>query len=196
GLAPLWAGDEPGRLAFGDLEPLVAYLQDTPADKMLTGVVEKLRNGTDLKTLVAAAAPANARTFGGEDYVGFHTLMALVPAFHMAQEETQPDRKPLAVLKVLYRNSTRLGEKGGAKALHPVQPGPLAADRHSGEQLRDVVRQKDLAAAEQTFAAIARGTPQESLDNLMVMVDDGTDVHRIVLVSRSWALIDFVGKER
>jgi hypothetical protein len=198
GLAPLWAGEEPGRLNFGNLEPLVAYLQETPADKMLTGVVEKLRSGTDLKTLVAAAALANARTFGGEDYVGFHTLMALVPSFQMAQEETRPDRKPLAVLKVLYRNSTRLGEKGGAKAevLKPVEPGPLAADRHVGEQLRDQVRKRDLAAAEGTFATIARGTPQQALDNLMVMVDDGTDVHRIVLVSRSWALIDFVGKER
>jgi hypothetical protein len=29
-----------------------------------------------LPDVVAAAAFANARTFGGEDYVGFHTLMS------------------------------------------------------------------------------------------------------------------------
>ena len=197
GLAPAWAGDEPGRLTFGDLEPLVAYLQDTPADRMLAGVVEKLRTGTDLKTLVAAAALANARTFGGEDYVGFHTLMALPPAYHMAQEEPRPERKPLAVLKVLYRNSTRLGEKGGSKAevLKPVAEGPVNLAR-SGEQLRDEVRKQNLAAAEQTFAALSKGTPQAALDNLMVMVDDGADVHRIVLVSRAYELVGFVGAAR
>ena len=32
------------------------------------------------------AALANARTFGGEDYIGFHTMMAIAPAFHMAGE--------------------------------------------------------------------------------------------------------------
>lgn len=197
GLAPAWAGEEPDRLNFGDLEPLVAYLQDTPANMMLPGVLEKVRTGTDLKTLVAAASLANARTFGGEDYIGFHTLMALPPAYHMAMEETRPNRKPLAVLKVLYRNSTRLGEKGGSKAevLKPVQPGPVDI-LHGGEQLRAEVRARKLASAEQTFAALAQGTPQKALDQLMVMVDDGAEVHRIVLVARAWELVDFVGPAR
>jgi hypothetical protein len=116
----------------------------------------------------------------------------------MAMEETRASHKPLAVLKVLYRNSTRLGEKGGSKAevLKPVTAGPVATDRPGGEQLRDEVRRRDQAAAEQTFAALSRGTPQEALDQLMMMVDDGADVHRIVLVSRSWELVDFVGPAR
>src|SRR5215207_9272644 len=86
GLAPALAGDEPAALAFGDLEPLVALLQETPKDKLLPVVVEKLNHGTDLKRLTAAAAFANARTFGGENYFGFHTFMALAPAFGMAAD--------------------------------------------------------------------------------------------------------------
>src|SRR5215208_2002501 len=64
-------------LAFGDIEPLVCLMQETPVAKLLPVLVEKLKTGTELKRLVAAAALANARTFGGEDYIGFHTLMAL-----------------------------------------------------------------------------------------------------------------------
>ena len=85
GLSPplLETGDD--RLHFGDLEPLV---------------VEKLRAGTELRTLVAAAALANARTFGGQDYVGFHCQMALMPAYAMSAR--MPDKlRPLPVLKVL-----------------------------------------------------------------------------------------------
>src|SRR6185295_10758497 len=72
GLATAFAEDATPRLEFGAIEPLVRLMQDTPANKLLPVLVEKLRGGTDLRTLVSAGAFANARTFGGEDYVGFH----------------------------------------------------------------------------------------------------------------------------
>src|SRR5438876_1096405 len=71
GLAPAFAGDVPDRLTFGELEPLVGLMQDTAADKLLPIVVEKLKSGTELRTIVAAGALANARTFGGHDYDGY-----------------------------------------------------------------------------------------------------------------------------
>ena len=123
GLAPAWAGEDRGgeRLAFGGLERLVSLMQETPVRNLVPVLVEKLRAGTDLKELVAAAALANARTFGGEDYVGFHTLMALAPAYHMARELPE-DRRALPVLKVLYRNTNRIHEHGGraSEVLHAV----------------------------------------------------------------------------
>ncbi len=193
------AEDDGTHLTFGDLEPLVSFLQETPPDKLLPKVADKLKTGTDLKTFIAAAALANARAFGGEDYVGFHTLMALAPAYKMATEEPKPELRPLAIMKVLVRNSTRLQELGGKKAevLKPVKPGKLASDRPAGEQLRDDVRKADLAAAEATFAAICQqGKPEDALNALLVEVDDATEVHRVVLVSRAWDMIRFVGPER
>ncbi len=61
-------------------------MQETPIERLLPTLVERLQGGTELKSLVAAGALANARTFGGEDYIGFHTLMAMSPAYHMALE--------------------------------------------------------------------------------------------------------------
>lgn len=67
-------------LEFGKLRPLVGLLQETPAEKIQPILVKKLKDGgTDLKQLIAAAALANAETFGGEDYVGFHTETELFP---------------------------------------------------------------------------------------------------------------------
>src|SRR6266550_8855141 len=86
GLASARAGEAAETpLSFGPLEPLVCRMQETPVNRLLPVLVKELRSGTELRQLVAAAALANARTFGGEDYVGFHTMMALGPAFHMAQ---------------------------------------------------------------------------------------------------------------
>src|SRR2546430_4201854 len=86
GLASAFAADAPDMLDFGSLEPLVRFMQETPADKLMSGLAAKLKSGTDLRRLTAAGALANARTFGGEDYVGFHTMMALAPSLHMARE--------------------------------------------------------------------------------------------------------------
>ena len=93
GLASVLAEETRDALTFGSLEPLVCLMQETPVERLLPTLTERLRSGTELRQLVAAAALANARTFGGEDYVGFHTMMALAPAFHMAHElpkESQP----------------------------------------------------------------------------------------------------------
>src|SRR5947209_13124962 len=119
------------------MEPLVRLMQDTPVARLLPALTARLKDGTDLRSLVAAAALANARTFGGEDYVGFHTLMALAPAFHMTRELPE-DRRALPVLKVLYRNTNRIHEHGGcgSEVLHPVKPGTLSAGHDSGQALR------------------------------------------------------------
>src|SRR5262245_39378473 len=100
GLSALHAEEVAEGLSFGELEPLVRLMQETPVSKLLPAMVEQLQKGTSLKRLTAAAAFANARTFGGEDYVGFHTMMALSPALHMAQE-LPSELQPLPVLKVL-----------------------------------------------------------------------------------------------
>jgi hypothetical protein len=197
GLAPAFAADGPDRLTFGDREPLVALMQDTPADKLLPILVNKLKDGNDLKTLVAAGALANARTFGGQDYDGYHAFMALLPSLHMAREMPE-ERRPLPVLKVLYRNTRRMQDRGGSKSevLHPIAPAALPKDRPGGEVLREATRKHDVNAAEQTFAALARGPLNEAYNDLLLSVQDEMDVHRVVLAWRAWAVLDLAGKEQ
>jgi hypothetical protein len=197
GLAHARAGDGPDALTFGDREPLVALMQETPADKLLPLLVEKVKAGADLGDLVAAAALANARTFGGNDYTGFHAFMALAPSYHMAKELPE-ERRALPVLKVLYRNTARIQEFGGRKneMLHAVEAGELPKDRVGGEVLREAVRKPDLDAAERTLAALAKGPVGEAYNHLQYTIQDEVDVHRVVLAWRSWAVLDLTGKEQ
>ncbi len=198
GLSPALAGDGGERLSFGGLEPLVALMQETSASRLVPVVVEQLRAGTSLRDLVSAAAFANARTFGGEDYIGFHTMMALAPAFHMARELPE-HRRPLPVLKVLHRNTNRIQEYGGPEkeVLHPVQPiDHLSSDGAGGETLREAVRSRDMGRAEGTFAALARGGPEEAFNDLLYAVQDNTEVHRTVLPYRAWDLMGLIGQEQ
>jgi hypothetical protein len=195
GLSPARAADQDDTLTFGKLEPLVCLMQETPPAKLLPALVERMRDGTDLQTLVSAAALANARTFGGEDYVGFHTMMALSPAYHMARELPK-ERAALPVLKVLYRNTNRIQEHGGRKGevLHAkATPTP---SKEAGTQLRDTVRAKKKPEdAEGVLGAVAESGAQEALDAVLCMVEDATEVHRVVLPYRAWDLLPVIGKE-
>ena len=120
GLAPARAEAPDDRLTFGPMEPLVGLMQDTPPDKLQPLLIAKLQDDTKLRELTAAAALANARTFGGEDYTGYHTLMALAPAFQMAGE-MPADKAPLPVLKVIYRNASRIQERGVGQRQHALR---------------------------------------------------------------------------
>jgi hypothetical protein len=197
GLAPALADGEPEALTFGPLEPLVQLMQDTPAKNLMPVLAEKLRGGTDLRTLITAGAYANARTFGGQDYVGYHTVMAMSPAFHMSKE-MPAGQEALPVFKVLYRNTNCIQEHGGRKSevMHAVKPAALPTDGLSPEALQAIVRNKDMNAAEQAFAALAAKSPEEAFNDLLYAVQDHTDVHRVVLPYRSWDLLGMIGMEQ
>lgn len=192
GLSTAWADEQAPRLKFGTLEPLVRTMQESTAEQILPKVVSLLRSGTDMQQIVAAAGLANVRTFGGEDYVGFHTMMALTPAYRMAKE-LPTERSALPVLKVLYRNCNRMQEKGGAahEVLHPV---PEKANQATSDALREACRQKQLPQAEKLFAGLA-DTPENALNAILHEIHDAVEVHRVVMVSRAWDMLDLVGKE-
>lgn len=195
GLASAFAEEVTERLEFGALEPLVRTMQETPAAKLLPVLAEKLRTGTELKQLVAAGALANARTFGGEDYVGFHTIMAIAPSYHMSQE-MPAGQQALPVFKVLYRNTNRIQESGGLKheVLRPVKPDAGDTSLAPGERLRAAARGKDVERAEAIFASVAV-TPEDAFDALLHEVHDETEVHRTVLPYRAWDLMGLIGRE-
>jgi len=197
GLIEGFAEETPARLDFGDIEPLVCLMQETAPEKLLPELAQKLKTGTELRRLVEAAALANARTFGGEDYVGFHTMMALAPSLHMAAELPEANRA-LPVFKVLYRNTKRIQEKGGRKeeVLFQVQPAKLAPGDPCEQALREAVHRKDVDNAERIFAVAAQSSAAGALDELLYTVQDHTEVHRVVLPYRAWDLLDLIGKEQ
>ena len=56
GLGSVFAEDGADFPTFGELEPLVSLMQETPLANLQPLLVEKLRSGTDLRTLTAAGA--------------------------------------------------------------------------------------------------------------------------------------------
>src|ERR1700722_8459464 len=187
GISPALAEPSAKSLEFGRLEPLVQLMQENSAERMLPLVVQHLNSGTEIRELVAAAALANARTFGGEDYVGFHAFMALAPAYGMSKE-MPADRKALPVLKVLYRSTNQIQSKGGrsAEVLHTVAAAPILPEtqRLRREALVDAMLRQDMDGAEGLFAGIAAHSSVEAFNDIQALIQEEADVHRVVMAYR------------
>lgn len=182
------------RIRFDGHDRLVDLLQSTAVDKFLPVVVEQIRQGTSLKDLVAAASLANARAFGGEDYVGFHTFMAFTPALRMA-EQLPSTHQALPVLKVLYRQAARLEEadQHDDDTLRPIETRQTAD--HLSDALRDAVHQQDRTRGDALLGGAIAQSPEEGWNGLLPAVHEAPEVHRVVLAHRAWDMLDLVGRE-
>jgi hypothetical protein len=196
GLAQVSAHETSDRLTFGGLEPLVDMMENTPIEKVQRAIVEKHRAGVGLQSLTAAAALANARSFGGQDYDGYHTFMALGPALDMARE-LPTERQLLPLLKVFYRNTNRI-QKSGAnenEVLRRIEAAQRSGKRPDSEMLRQATRDVDLDHAEELFAVLNDAPPNEAYNHLQFAIQDEVDVHRTVLAWRAWMMLDIAGQE-
>src|SRR5262249_20674496 len=110
------------------LARLSQLIQQTPTKNLLPALATQLKNGTSLRALIAAGALANARAFGGQDYNGYHSFMALCPSYAMAMALPENER-PLPILKVLYRTSTYIHGARCANADHLDEIKPAKLDK-------------------------------------------------------------------
>lgn len=186
--------DDGDDLTFGPLEPLVDRLQGTSPGALQEFVLDGLVSGElDSRQLVAAAALANARAFGGEDYDGYHDFMALAPAFAIACELSGPARF-VPLVKVIHRQAIHVGAAHAHERdrLHAgVRPEPAA----DASTLREAVLASDMVSAEQRCLTLVRSGTRAAFDAMQPTVRDTLDVHQIVLAQRAYEMVDFVGEE-
>jgi hypothetical protein len=105
-------------------------------------------------------------------------------------------QRPLPILKVLYRTSTHIH---GARCTHEdrlADVGPTKIDDKTPAaiQMRDAARARKLAQAEQIFVSLP-GTPEQTYDDVQLLIQDDLNVHRVVLAWRAWEVLDFIGKD-
>jgi hypothetical protein len=190
-------GKDDDALSFGKYDGLVDLMQDTAPEKLQGVLVDKLNRGeTDLKSLIAAGALANAETFGGEDYVGFHTAMAMLPALQMTQL-LPAERQALPILKVLYRNTDQIQKFGGPskKVLRQMHAAEEATVESVDIEIRDAGRKADTATGEKLFSRFAKASLDDAFNVLQPLMQDDVNVHRYVFAYRTRGLAELLGQD-
>jgi len=186
------ADDKPAKTTQ-TLDKLAGLLQETAPAKLFPVLKGLMDKGTDLKTLVAAGALANARAFAGQDYEGYHTFMALPPAYAMSTELPEKE-KALPIFKVLYRNSSLVSDR--KCHFKGKLPEAKAADvKEPKKALLQAVRKSNADEADRIAVAMDKGKPEDLFEDIQDLIQDSVHIHKVVLAWRSWEALDFTGKE-
>src|SRR5207253_3180091 len=103
--------------------------------------------------------------------------------------ELPENRRALPIMKVLFRNASRIQEFGGPsrEVLHPVQAATVPANQPGNEVLREAVRRANVNDAEGLYAAVSNSA-DAALNDVLDFVEDAPEVHRVVLPYRAWDL--------
>ena len=199
GFSTAFAAESSGQIPLGQHTRLVELMRNTPPEELQPILATKLLKGdTNLKELISAGTLANAVSFGGCDYVGFHTAMAMLPALSMSSQQPK-GREPLPILKVLYRNSQQIQNVGGETktkfhALESVDSPGKRDNGDLGEQIRDACRRVDVDLGEELLAKVG-DSPIEAFNALQPAMQDDLNVHRFVFAHRTYGLVGLLGKE-
>jgi hypothetical protein len=196
GFSTTFANEGSDVIPLGEYESLVELMRSTPAEKLQPLLAQMVVKGeVDLKKLIGAGALANAVTFGGCDYVGFHTAMAMLPALTMSKMLTDR-RQPLPVLKVLYRNSQQIQSVGGASkaTLEAIHAAEHASEGEVGTEIRDACRKLDVGRGEKLLVGVG-GSPLDAFNALQPAIQDDLNVHRFVFAHRTYGLVGLLGEE-
>jgi hypothetical protein len=196
GFSTAFASEGSDAIPLGEYNSLVELMRNTPAEKLQPMLAQMVVQGqVDLKKLIGAGALANAITFGGCDYVGFHTAMAMLPALEMSRMLADR-RQPLPILKVLYRNSQQIQSVGGASkaTLEAIHAAEHASEGEVGTQIRDACRKADVERGEKLLAGVD-GSSLKAFNALQPAIQDDLNVHRFVFAHRTYGLVGLLGEE-
>jgi hypothetical protein len=108
-------------------------------------------------------------------------------------------RRPLPVLKVLYRNAQQIQSVGGAlktnfHTVDPVKSVGQSTTGDIGKQIRDACRRVDVNLGESLLASVA-DSPRDAFNALQPAMQDDLNVHRFVFAHRTYGLVGLLGKE-
>ena len=121
--------------------------------------------------------------------------MAMLPALAMSGL-LAGNRRPLPVLKVLYRNAQQIQSVGGASktTLHALHAPSTPPWETSAVQIRDACRKVDVDRGERLLATVG-GSPLDLFNALQPAIQDDLNVHRFVFAHRTYGLVGLLGKE-
>jgi hypothetical protein len=198
GFSTAFAKEDGDSIPLGDYSKLVELMRNKSAGDLQPILADMIVSGkTDLKTLIGAGALANAITFGGCDYVGFHTAMAMLPSLEMSRL-LPGKRQPLPVLKVLYRNAQQIQSAGSSdsKALEAFHALEHAAETTTnsdlGTKIRDACRDVNPTLGQQLLSS-AGTNPIDLFNALQPAIQDEMNVHRFVFAHRTFGLVGLLG---
>src|SRR4051794_8437662 len=181
-----------------DIEPLVRLLEETPREKLLEEVAQKIRAGTSYREIVAALLLAGVKNVQPRP-VGFkfHAVL-VVNSAHLASISSPDDQRWLPIFWALdyFKSSQAQDEKEGNWTMAPVDESRVPPPHKALQAFTDAMDRWDEAAADAAVAGLARSAGANELFDVFARYGcrDFRDIgHKAIYVANSWRTLNVVG---
>jgi hypothetical protein len=181
-----------------DIEPLVRLLEDTPRERLLDQVAERVRNGTSYQELLTAVMLAGVRGIQPRP-VGFkfHAVLVINSAHLAAQAAEDRDRwLPLLWSIDNFKNSQARNRTEGNWIMPPVNESRLAPAAQARQRFTEAMERWDEEGADAAVASLVRSAGANGVIEAFWRYGarDFRDIgHKAIFVANSWRTLQTIG---
>jgi hypothetical protein len=204
-LQPLSAAESklpPGSVQFHpEIEPLVRLLEETPRDRVLEEVADRIKRGTSYREVLAALFLAGIRNVQPRPSVGFkfHAVL-VVNSAHIASLDSPDEHRWLPIFWAIdhFKSSQAQDEREGNWTMSAVDESKIPSLNKARERFVEAMDGWDEAPADLAAAALARGAGTNEAYELLFRygVRDFRSIgHKAIYVANSWRTLAAIGHE-
>jgi hypothetical protein len=183
-----------------EMEPLVKLLAETPRERLLEEVAERIKGGVTYQQLLAAVFLAGVRDVQPRP-VGFkfHAVLVINSAHLAAQAARDNDRwLPLFWALDQYKSSQAANVKEGNWHLPPVEESKVPPSHKARAAFIEAMEAWDPAAADAAIAGYSRTAGANDMFELFAKFgarDFRHIGHKAIYVANSWRALNTIGWE-
>jgi hypothetical protein len=181
-----------------EIESLVRVLEDTPRERLLEDVGQRIRQGLDYRALLAALLLAGVRNIQPRP-VGFkfHAVM-VVYSVHLASQSAPASDRWLPIFWALdyFKSAQAADAYQGDWTMGPVDTANIPPARQTRPAFIQAMESWDEAAADTAIAGLSRtAKPQDFFDLLCRYgARDFRDIgHKAIFVANAWRTLPTIG---
>jgi hypothetical protein len=181
-----------------DIEPLVRLLEDTPRERLLDQVAERVRGGTSYQELLTAVMLAGVRGIQPRP-VGFkfHAVLVINSAHLAAQAADDRDRwLPLFWSIDNFKNSQERNRNEGDWMMAPVNESRIAPPAQARQRFTEAMDRWDEEGADAAVASLVRSAGANGVIETFWRYGarDFRDIgHKAIYVANSWRTLQTIG---
>ncbi len=181
------------------IEPVVRLLEDTPREKLLEKVAERIRGGLSYREVLAALLLAGVRNIEPRPSVGFkfHAVL-VVNSAHLASLSSPDQHRWLPIFWALdqFKESQAQDDRERHWTMPPVVEGKVPPADKARQAFIDAMDNWDEAAADVAVAGLARTAGMDEVFELFFRYGarDFRDIgHKAIYVANSRRTLEVIG---
>jgi hypothetical protein len=184
-----------------EIEPLVRLLEETPRNRLLEEVGDRIKRGTSYREILAALFLAGIRNVQPRPSVGFkfHSVL-VVNSAHIASLDSPDEHRWLPIFWALdyFKSAQGQDEREGNWTMSAVDESKVPSPEQAREGFRAAMESWDEPRADAAAAGFARAAGTHSVFEQLFRygVRDFRSIgHKAIYVANSWRTLAAIGGE-